>query len=97
MQLISIQRCPTADGRRGRYTVELSDANEESRKVLIARIEDLRSQSLVEFQGWSREWKTFYIPSMTEFRAKQVLHLTLSCPEDMEATGIGCFILSLII
>ncbi len=94
--LLSIQKIVTADGRRNRYLLELSGMSEEDRKAVIAAIEDRSEASKVEFNQWSREWKTFYLPETTEFRMMQVIDLVLIAPLDMDPTGIGCFILSIV-
>ena len=94
--LLSIQKLVTADGRRCKYSVELSGVNDEDRKAIVAAIEDREKASLVEFCQWSTEWKTFYIKEHLEFRMQRILQLVLIAPVDMNPTGIGCFILSII-
>ena len=94
--LLSVQLIAQVDKRRNKYVVELSGVNKEDRKTLISLIEDRVKASCVEFCLWSREWKLFYNKDVPEFRMVPVLDIVLVAPFDMDPTGIGCFILSII-
>ena len=94
--LFSVQVIGQVDKMRNKCVVELLGVNEEDRKTLISLIEDRENASCVEFCQWSREWKLFYNKDLPEFRMVQVLDIVLVAPFDMDPTGIGCFILSII-